>query len=251
MIPGLEFDNVTFRYPERDDLALRGVSFRIDPRETVAVVGPSGAGKSALVALALRFFDPGGGEIRLAGRALSDLPLAEVHSMISVVSPDTYLFYGSLRDNIAFGRPDAGEAGIEEAVAAAGLAEFVDGLPDGLATPIGDRGVRLSGGQRRRIGIARALLKDAPTLLLDEATSRLDADTESAVQEALDRVAGDRTTLVIARRLSTVRNADRVVILEHGEVVEQGTPAELLERDGAYGGPVRTRGAVCAKSFSD
>ncbi|EMD28662.1 ABC transporter ATP-binding protein [Amycolatopsis azurea] len=244
MIPGLEFDNVTFRYPERDDLALRRVSFKIGPRETVAVVGPSGAGKSTLVALALRFFDPGEGEIRLGGRALSGLPLAEIHSTIAVVSPDTYLFFGSVRDNIAFGRPDAGEAGIAEAVAAAGLGEFVDGLPEGLATPIGERGVRLSGGQRRRIGIARALLKNAPTLLLDEATSSLDADTESAVQETLDRVAGDRTTLVIAPRPSTIRNADRVVVLEHGEVVEQGTPAELLERDGVYGRLVRAQGAV-------
>jgi ATP-binding cassette subfamily C protein CydCD len=211
------------------------VSLRIDVGRTVAVVGPSGAGKTTIASLLLRFWDPQQGVVRLFGHDLRDYGLDDLRRRIALVAQDTYLFHDTLRANIVLARPDATDAEVRVAVERAALAELVDSLPDGLATVVGERGARLSGGQRQRVAIARAFLKDAPVLVLDEATSHLDAVSEASVRQALERLSRDRTTLVIAHRLSTVRDADdAIVVLEDGKVVEVGPHAALLARGGLY-----------------
>ena len=229
------FEGVSFRYPTRTDaLALDGFDLAIAPGETVAIVGPSGAGKTTAFNLLLRFYDPEKGTVRLDGLDIRDLALRDLRRSLAVVPQDPTLFSASVADNIRYGRPDASDAEVRAAAEAASALGFIEALPHGFATDLGARGVRLSGGQRQRIAIARALLCDPAVLLLDEATSALDAESELAVQQALDRVMRHRTTLVIAHRLATVQKADRIVVLDQGRVVDVGTHAELVGRGGLY-----------------
>ena len=230
----LEMDGVTFTYPGRSRPALADVRLVIPAGSTVALVGPSGAGKTTIAHLFLRFWDPDKGGARLDGHDLRDYRLDDLRRRVALVAQDTYLFNDSLRNNVLMARPGATGAEVEAAVERAALAEFVASLPEGLDTVVGERGTRLSGGQRQRVAIARAFLKDAPVLILDEATSHLDAVSEASVRAALDRLKQDRTTLVIAHRLSTVRGADTIVVLDHGRVIESGSHAELLTRRGLY-----------------
>jgi len=231
----LSFENVTFRYPTRpDDKALHELSLAIAAGETVAVVGPSGAGKSTLFQLALRFYDPQHGRVRLDGVDLRDADPAEVRKRIALVPQETVIFAASARDNLRYGRWDAGDEEIAEAARAANADEFLQALPQGYDTYLGEGGARLSGGQRQRIAIARALLRDAPLLLLDEATSALDAHSERLVQEALERLMKTRTTVVIAHRLATVRAADRIIVMDGGRIIEEGTHATLSAAGGLY-----------------
>jgi ATP-binding cassette subfamily B protein len=231
----LEFDNVEFRYPTRpEDKALHDLSLEIAPGETVAVVGPSGAGKSTLFQLALRFYDPQQGRVLLDGVDVRDAAPADVRSRIALVPQETIIFAASARDNIRYGRWDATDEEIVEAAEAANAQEFLDKLPQGYDTFLGEGGARLSGGQRQRIVIARALLRDAPLLLLDEATSSLDAHSERLVQEALERLMKTRTTVVIAHRLATTRAADRIIVMDGGRIVEEGTHASLNKANGLY-----------------
>ncbi|HEX5319561.1 MAG TPA: ABC transporter ATP-binding protein [Stellaceae bacterium] len=235
----IRFEDVGFAYPGARRPALDGVSLDIAAGSTVAVVGPSGAGKTTLANLLLRFWDPGSGQVRIDGVNLSEFELDELRGRVSLVSQDTYLFNDSLRANVGLARPEADEAAIRRALEQAALAEFVASLPEGLDTRVGERGVQLSGGQRQRVAIARAFLKNAPTLILDEATSHLDAVSEAQVRAALDALMRDRTTIVIAHRLSTVRNADRLVVLDRGRLVETGSHAELVARNGLYARLIR------------
>jgi ATP-binding cassette, subfamily B, bacterial len=231
----LQFDQVHFSYPTRpDQAALHGVTLDIAPGETVALVGPSGAGKSTLIQLALRFYDPDSGVIRLNGVALPDADPAEVRNMMAMVPQDSVIFAASARDNLRFGRWDARDEEIWDAARAANAETFLRTLPEGLDTYLGEGGARLSGGQRQRLSIARALLRDAPILLLDEATSALDAESERLVQDALGRLMKGRTTIVIAHRLATVRAADRIIVLDDGKIVEQGDHASLMAGGGLY-----------------
>src|SRR5204862_1843086 len=230
----IELADVRFTYPGRTRPALDGVSLRIEAGSTIAVVGPSGAGKTTIASLLLRFWDPQSGVVRLFGHDLRDYRLDDLRRRIALVAQDTYLFHDTLRANVVLARPDATDAEIRLAVERAALAELVDSLPEGLATVVGERGARLSGGQRQRVAIARAFLKDAPVLVLDEATSHLDAVSEASVRPAPERLSRDRTTLVIAHRLSTVRDADAIVVLDEGKVVEIGSHAVLLARGGLY-----------------
>ena len=230
----LAMESVDFRYPGREDRALREVSFDVPAGMRVALVGPSGAGKTTAAHLLLRFFDPEHGTVRLAGRDLREWRLDDLRARIALVSQDTWLFNETLRANILVARPEAGEEAVARAVERSALADFVAALPEGLDTRVGERGVRLSGGQRQRVSIARAFLKDAPVLVLDEATSHLDAVSERAVQHALETLMHDRTTVIIAHRLSTVRSAARIVVLDEGRVVETGRHEELLGRPGLY-----------------
>ncbi|ANI78267.1 ABC transporter transmembrane domain-containing protein [Sphingobium sp. EP60837] len=231
----LQFDQVHFSYPTRpDDAALHGVTIDIAPGETVAIVGPSGAGKSTLIQLALRFYDPDSGTIRLNGVALPEADPSAVRGMMAMVPQDSVNFAASARDNLRFGRWDATDEEIWEAARAANAEAFLRALPQGLDTYLGEGGARLSGGQRQRLSIARALLRNAPILLLDEATSALDAESERLVQDALARLMKGRTTVVIAHRLATVRAADRIIVLDAGRVVEQGDHAALMAKKGLY-----------------
>ena len=231
----LAFEHVEFRYPTRpEEKALHDLTLSIAPGETVAVVGPSGAGKSTLFQLALRFYDPQRGRILLDGVDLRDADPAEIRSRIALVPQETIIFAASAKDNIRYGRWDATESEIVEAAKAANAHELLKDLPDGYDTFLGESGARLSGGQRQRIVIARALLRDAPLLLLDEATSALDAHSERLVQEALERLMKTRTTIVIAHRLATTRAADRIIVMDGGRIVEQGTHASLNKADGLY-----------------
>lgn len=231
----MAFQNVTFRYPTRPDApALADFSLTIEPGETVAIVGPSGAGKSTLFQLAERFYDPQAGVVRIDGVPLREADPADVRARIALVPQDGVLFAASARDNLRYGRPEADDAAIWDAARAANAEAFLRELPEGLDTFLGEDGTRLSGGQRQRIAIARALLRDAPILLLDEATSALDAESERLVQEALERLMRGRTTLVIAHRLATVREADRIVVMNEGRIVEQGTHASLSAAGGLY-----------------
>jgi len=226
------FDEVSFSYGESQ--VLDRVSLRAAPGTVTALVGPTGAGKSTLVSLLPRLIDPTSGTITIGGVDHRHIPIATLRGSIGVVRQDPHLFPVSVADNIAYGRPSASRAEIVMAATAANADEFIDDLPDGYDTVIGDGGIGLSGGQRQRLAIARALLKDAPILVLDEPTSALDAETEAEVMDAVDRLMQDRTVFVIAHRLSTVRSADQIVVLDHGRIVERGTRHELLTRNGLY-----------------
>ncbi|MBQ8104990.1 MAG: ATP-binding cassette domain-containing protein [Afipia sp.] len=229
------FDNVRFSYPTRPDhLAVDGVSFAVKAGEKVAVVGPSGAGKSTLFHLLLRFYDPASGVISVDGVPIREADPSAVRSRIALVPQDSAVFATSARENIRFGRPDASDAEVARAADLAHATEFITRLPQGFDTQLGERGVTLSGGQRQRIAIARAILRDAPLLLLDEATSSLDAESETLVQTALEELMSHRTTLVIAHRLATVLSCDRILVMENGRIVEQGTHASLVAANGLY-----------------
>ncbi|MCH7740161.1 MAG: ABC transporter ATP-binding protein, partial [Chloroflexi bacterium] len=220
LAPTVEFSGVTFAYPGGRDPALRDVSFRVAAGETVGIVGRSGSGKSTLMWLVQRMYDPQSGSVSVGGVDCRELSFDQIRRQIAVVAQDTYLFHGTIEDNLRFGRPDASQAELEEAARAANAHEFISALPQGYRTAIGERGVRLSGGQRQRIAIARALLRDAPILILDEALSSVDAENEAAIQQALDRLMKGRTTLVMAHRLSSVIGADRILVLDGGGLVE-------------------------------
>lgn len=231
----VSFDNVTFHYPARPSIAaLDGVSFEVKPGETVAMVGPSGAGKTTIIQLLLRFYDPDEGAVKVDGTALTDLERAAFRKSIALVPQDPVIFASSARENIRFGRPEASDAEVEAAAKAAAAHDFLNALPEGYDTYVGERGIMLSGGQKQRIAIARAILRDAPILLLDEATSALDAESEAAVQGAVEALSEGRTTLVVAHRLATVKKADRIIVFDQGRIVAQGTHDALVAEGGLY-----------------
>jgi ATP-binding cassette, subfamily B, bacterial len=232
----VSFRNVRFAYPLRPEVsALNGVSFEVAPGETVAIVGPSGAGKSTILNLLLRFYDPQGGTVSVDGVATHEADLHQLRSRFALVPQDAALFDDTIAGNIGYSRPEATLDEIKCAAAAAHAQSFIHALERGYDTRIGERGVTLSGGQRQRIALARAILRDAPILLLDEATSALDAESELAVQKALERVMANRTTIVIAHRLATVQRATRILVLDKGRVVEQGRHVDLIRQGGLYG----------------
>jgi ABC-type multidrug transport system fused ATPase/permease subunit len=228
----IAFNQVSFQYPSRKEIpVLRQVSFTIEPGQQVALVGPSGAGKSTLVSLLLKFYEPSQGTVLFDGRESVTFPLTALRNQMALVPQDVFLFGGTIRENIAYGKPKATEQEIIEAAIQANAWEFIRTFPEGLETVVGERGVQLSGGQRQRIAIARAVLKNPKILILDEATSSLDSESERLVQEALDNLMQGRTSVVIAHRLATIRNADRIIVLEKGAILEQGTHEELITRE--------------------
>jgi ATP-binding cassette subfamily B protein len=229
------FRAVRFAYPSRPKVsALEGISFRVLPGETVALVGPSGAGKSTIFNLILRFYDPASGEVRVDGVRVADADLKALRARMALVPQEVALFADTVAENIRYGTPDAGFEEVVRAAEAAQAHAFIEALPQGYETRLGERGVTLSGGQRQRIAIARALLRNAAILLLDEATSALDAESEGLVQTALERVMQGRTTLVIAHRLATILKARRILVMDKGRIVEEGSHAELLRQGGLY-----------------
>ncbi|WP_312222425.1 ABC transporter transmembrane domain-containing protein [Rhizobium rhizoryzae] len=246
----VSFDKVGFIYPTRTNAAaIEQLSFTVAAGETVAVVGPSGAGKSTLLALLMRFYDPTSGAIRLDGVDLREARLAELRSRLAIVPQDVTIFAASIHDNIAFGQPDATREAVRQAAIAAQADEFISRLENGYDTMAGERGVTLSGGQRQRIAIARAILKDAPVLLLDEATSALDAESETLVQKALDGLMQNRTTIVIAHRLATILKADRILVMENGRIVEEGTHQQLVAKGGLYASLAKLQFEAGSQSF--
>ncbi|WP_296428561.1 ABC transporter transmembrane domain-containing protein [Yoonia sp.] len=229
------FQNVTFRYPGRPAVAaLDGIDLIVQPGETVALVGPSGAGKTTVIQLLQRFYDPTEGSVTVDGVDLRDMNRADFRSHMALVPQDPVIFADTARENIRFGRPDATDAEVEAAAKAAAAHDFLSALPEGYDSYVGERGVMLSGGQKQRIAIARAILRDTPILLLDEATSALDAESESAVQKAVEDLAKTRTTLIVAHRLATVKKADRIIVFDAGKIVAQGTHDSLVAQDGLY-----------------
>ena len=228
----ISFEKVSFRYPSREEIeVLYNVSFTIEPGQEVAFVGPSGAGKSTLVSLLLKFYEPSSGRILFDNNDSRSYPVTALRRQMAIVMQDVFLFGGTIRENIAYGRPDAGEQEIENAAVQANAWDFIQSFPDRLDTIVGERGVQLSGGQRQRIAIARAVLKNPKILILDEATSSLDSESERLVQEALEKLMAGRTSVVIAHRLATVRKADKIIVLDKGNVIEQGTHNELLSNE--------------------
>jgi ABC-type multidrug transport system fused ATPase/permease subunit len=232
----ITFDYVAFEYPSRkENIVLRNVSFKVEPGQQVALVGPSGAGKSTLVSLLLKFYEPTGGSILFDSRDSRNFPITSLRSQMAIVPQDVFLFGGTIRENIAYGKPGSGADEIIEAARQANAWDFIQSFPEKLDTIVGERGIQLSGGQRQRIAIARAVLKNPKILILDEATSSLDSESERLVQEALDKLMQGRTSVVIAHRLATIRNADKIIVLENGTIVEQGTHIELLaNKNGLY-----------------
>jgi ATP-binding cassette, subfamily C, bacterial CydD len=240
-LPEIRFKNVEFAYDEGLRPALRGVSFSIKPGETVALVGESGAGKSTVINLLLRFFEPLRGEIVIGKYNIKEYSLETLRSMMAVVSQETYLFHGTVEANLRMAKPGASREELEEATKTANIHDFILGLSEGYDTIVGERGVRFSGGERQRMAIARALLKDAPILLLDEATSSVDTENERLIQKGLEKMMKNRTTLVIAHRLSTIQNADRILVLKEGKIVEAGTHPELLKSSGVYANLIKAQ----------
>jgi ATP-binding cassette subfamily B protein len=229
----IRFESVRFRYePERT--ILDGLSFEVQAGQMVAIVGPSGAGKSTVSRILLRFYDVAGGRVTIDGRDIRDVTQKSLRAAMGVVPQDTVLFNDTILYNIRYGRPDASDAEVQEAARLAQIDEFIRTLPDGYQTMVGERGLKLSGGEKQRVAIARTILKAPPILILDEATSALDSHTEKEIQDALDHVAKNRTTLVIAHRLSTIVGADRILVLDGGRLVEQGTHGELMAKGGLY-----------------
>ncbi|WP_075881523.1 ABC transporter ATP-binding protein [Vreelandella massiliensis] len=238
------FDAVSFHYAS-SEVGVDGINLHVPAGNTLALVGATGSGKSTLVKLLLRFYDPESGRVLIDGQPINAVSLQSLRQAIGLVSQDVYLFEGSIRDNIAYGKPDADDAAIIDAAKTAEAWSFIDTLPQGLDTPVGERGVRLSGGQRQRLSLARALLKDPPILVLDEATSAVDNETEAAIQRSLKRIAHGRTVLMIAHRLSTIVHADEIVVIEKGQVTERGTHDDLLDANGHYAAQWRVQtGAV-------
>ncbi|MCI1982374.1 MAG: ABC transporter ATP-binding protein/permease [Oscillospiraceae bacterium] len=229
----IEYRDVSFSYDESEKV-LKRINLHIRPGQTVALVGPSGGGKTTLCSLLPRFYDVTSGSVRIDGSDVRGLRLSSLRNAIGIVQQDVYMFTGSIRSNIAYGKPDATDEEIMEAARSAGIHDFISSLPDGYDTFVGERGTRLSGGQKQRIAIARVFLKNPPILILDEATSALDNESERRVQESLDRLAKNRTTIVIAHRLSTIRNADRIVVIADHGIAESGTHGELLRKNGIY-----------------
>ena len=238
----IAFRDVTFRYRPDGAAALDRLSFEVTPGETVALVGRSGAGKTTIVSLLLRFFDADEGTVSVGGRDVRAMTVEDLRRQIAVVAQDTFLFHATVAENLRLARPGATQEDLERAARDAHAHQFIAALPKGYDTVIGERGLKLSGGERQRLSIARALLKDAPILVLDEATSSVDAASEATIQEALERLTAGRTTLVIAHRLSTVRTADRVIVLDQGRPIESGIPGELVEQEGAYARLVAAQG---------
>jgi len=230
----VRFENVNFTYPGADRPALTGVDLDIPAGSTLALVGETGSGKTTLASLAARLYDPSRGSVRIDGVDIRDMRLADLAAIVGVVSQETYLLHTTVRENLRYAKPGATDAEIENAARTAQIHDLIAGLPDGYDTMVGSRGHRFSGGEKQRLAIARTLLRDPRVLVLDEATSALDTETERAVQHAFDTLARGRTTITIAHRLSTVRNADQIVVLDHGHIVEAGTHASLISGHGRY-----------------
>jgi ATP-binding cassette subfamily B protein len=230
----LRFEDVTFTYPGSDTTAVAGVDLDVPAGATLAIVGETGSGKSTMAALIARLYDPTGGRVTIDGIDLRDIRLADLADIVGVVSQDTYLLHASVRDNLRYARPDATDADLVAAARAAQIHDLIVGLPDGYDTVVGSRGHRFSGGEKQRIAIARTLLRNPRILVLDEATSALDTETERAVQRAFDALAQGRTTITIAHRLSTVRNADQIAVIDDGRVIESGTHDSLIDDNGVY-----------------